>query len=951
MFFEKFIGKVLGENYMKRLLKIVGALLALTFLFAACSENVDSGSSSSEGRLSSRAEPETVSVTLHLLYADTSKPWKVWAWKYNGIGDYNGENPKWPGTANMTKDGDKFTYTFSVSTGDDLGFLFVATGDADKTGDVVIPKAKLTANANFYCVYGVTDYYESEADCSGFKGVKVADKAGNSLSLQLFGAAAATKENFTVKDKDNAALTISTAKVTNTSATLTLTDGSIDKMPYSVTYTPTSGTPTTLTAYPEMAVFANTVDKDYFDNDATKADAITGLGVTISSSTATFKTWAPLASKVQVLLFTTAEAAGKKGESYKYQDWAPSKTPTEPGSGDIIDMTKVLNGDKWEGVWKADNVNISGKTYYKYRITNGGITRDVADIWHTVAGPDSVASQLISIDDASAKPTSWEASYTNPFGNSGTDTKKYSDAVIYEMHIRDWSGSANYDAGGSFEDFASDANIAHLKDLGVTHVQILPMFDYAQTNADTKYNWGYNPWHYNVPEGRYTKSMENGVDSVKQMRAMIKKLHDNDIAVIMDVVYNHTSGAGVDYSLYDMTVPKYFYVVDDEGKYSNGSGCGNNTDARKLMVQKYIVESLKHWMLDYHINGFRFDLMAVHSKTLMKKIYDALYTIDKNVLVYGEPWNGGSTGIPGTEETKGAGAGTTGPGWGAFDDDFRDGIKGSEFGGFGRGIVTGNENEQRVLTGLLGKPGANNRNETGKPQLTISYCECHDNYTLFDKILYSMNPDIKDKDLENHDCYTTYFKPLKDNLATYVDKIKKRERMAAAFVMLAQGTPFLDGGQEFLRSKNGNPDSYAADKKGGHDWKEADIKTCNLVDLSLKGTYFDVYDTYRGLIAFRQANLADFSGLDSGVAATAVEPNFIKYTTPHYVVYFNCTDSAQNITSDNTGKVVSVPGPQFSGFGGLGGHNISVVSKKYTVSSKSTTIAKVAPWDFLILKK
>ena len=252
------------------------------------------------------------------------------------------------------------------------------------------------------------------------------------------------------------------------------------------------------------------------------------------------------------------------------------------------------------------------------------------------------------------------------------------------MHIRDWAKAFSKDNDGKFTEITAELGdsgkfATHLKDLGITHVQILPMFEYAEKYSDKNYNWGYNPYHYNVPEGRYVDydTNKNGNDAVFQLREMVQAFHDAGIAVIMDVVYNHTSGTHSG-SLYDMTVPNYFYRQNETGGYSNGSGCGNETASNRFMYRKYMIDSLKHWMKDYHINGFRFDLMGIHESDTMKEIYEELYKIDNKVMVYGEPWAGGDTATDeGAEEAVQS---DTGLGAGAFDDDFRNAIKGGEFG-------------------------------------------------------------------------------------------------------------------------------------------------------------------------------------------------------------------------------------------------------------------------------
>ncbi|MFA6937436.1 MAG: alpha-amylase family glycosyl hydrolase, partial [Treponema sp.] len=583
-------------------------------------------------------------------------------------------------------------------------------------------------------------------------------------------------------------------------------------------------------------------------------DVVKELGVTTSNSTATFKTWAPLASKVTLLLFTD------------------SSSLTTPAS--TTEMTKGTSG-----VWSVAGVNISSYKYYKYRIVNNGTSYDVCDIWSKCASADSVASEIIDINSdsnatyAGAKDTSWgtQAGYYNPFGSTGTETKSYTDAVIYEMHIRDWSRVEVTDSTGKFLDIANGTKvIAHLKDLGVTHVQILPMFDYAQKNSDSTYNWGYNPYNYNVPEGRYVKDYTDGTKAVQDMRTMIAKLHEAGIAVNMDVVYNHTSGTG-NGSLYDMTVPEYFYRVTD-GAYSNGSGCGNEIATNHKMVEKFVINSLKYWMLDYHINGFRFDLMGCAEKSTMKNIYDALYEIDKNVMVYGEPWTGGTSAV--VDGASSAVKGTSGIGAGAFDDSFRDAIKGAEFGGFKKGHVQGTFKDAAICTGLTG--GSCTHNSTGDINLGLHYVECHDNYTLFDKLAMS----YKNKTTYSGNLFTLIGT---DGLAT----VKAEDKLAAAFVLLAQGTPFINGGQEFLRTKQGDENSYVSSDK------------INQIDLSMKDTYSDVYNTYKGLIALRKANPSAFGKNSSAAAATPVK-GITKYTSGDFLVYFNATDSSYTIASADT---------------------------------------------------
>ena len=870
---------------------------ALAFFAAGCS---DGGGSGAEG----------ADVKINVLYADTSKNWNVWAWK--GGTDINYSSKAWPGDLSLTKNGSVFSRTLTVDPNYDLGLLFCeGTKGTLQTKDITIPKGKLVAGAEFWFIYGDTTVYASEDECTGLKGAKVTEKDGNTVRLAVFGMADATKDSFTVTGSDGSALTVASVSATATSATLTLSDGDIRKTPYKVSCNGTEvSAGITSALIDELGI-------RYSGDD---------LGLTLDGNKATFKVWAPLASEVSLLLYDDVLKVGNfKPATVAAKASGSCDEPELKGvpAIDPVGMTK----DDTTGVWSCEIPDVSSYKYYKYQIVNDGTTYYVCDINAKAASPDSVAAQIVDINAGTGYGT--KENYVNPFGKNGAETKSYSDAVIYEMHIRDWSKAVGGD--GKFLDLAeSEKFISHLKDVGITHIQVVPMFDYAQVNADPNYNWGYNPYHYNVPEGRYVKDMKNGMDAVSQMRTFIKAVHEAGIAVNMDVVYNHTSGT-LGGSLYDSTVPEYFYRTSADGTYSNGSGCGNETATNHAMVKKYVIDSLRHWMLDYHINGFRFDLMGVHEKSTMKEIYDELYKIDPNVMVYGEPWTG--DGSKKDSHAICAGTGTQGLGYGAFDDDFRDAIKGAEFGGFKQGHVQGKFSDEGIIKGLKGLPGANKRNETGNPALALHYVECHDNYTLFDKLAIS--------------CLgkTGYSGDLFQAIgADGLIAVKSQDKLSAAYVLLSQGTPFINGGQEFLRTKKGDENSYQSND------------TINAVDLGFKEKYSDVFAVYKGLIAlrkdysaFRSAKTADASKISEGVTlynVTADDGNF--------TVVFNATDKAAAFAAQ-TGKVVEV-GEKLSVSGAylaLGFKNISSKTEEntYTVSDTETTVSSVPAKSFVILKK
>ena len=929
---------------MKKIFKIF-SILALTSLLFSCANGLDERNDrvyekSAGSRTLVEESAQNTTINVHVLYAPGDSL-VAWSWAKYSSGDANYKCDKWDnkGTEGLifTKGENQFDLTYKVDNTVDLGILFVSS--AGQTADIIIPKAELTEGKHFYFIYGQKDIYNSAAECTGLKNASIVSKDGNTLNLVVFGCKSATKDSFTVTDKDGKALTISSVKADDTSAVIKLTDGDVSKRPYSVTLKDSD------------TVSAN-ISSDLIDELELK---YTGddLGVKISGNSATFKVWAPSASKVSILFYDSVSDIG----TYK----ALTVAAKANGGTDEVELlgtpsgTEEMTSDSSTGVWSYELSSIGSKKYYKYQIEVDGKTLYVCDINAKVCAPDSIAAQIVDINDSSATPSGW-GEYENPFKGS-----TYNDAVIYEMHIRDWSRATEKDSTGKFKDFASDEVIAHLKDLGVTHVQILPMFDYAQVNADENYNWGYNPYHYNVPEGRYVdySSDKDGTAAVKQLREMIQKLHDNGISVIMDVVYNHTSGTTTG-SLYDSTVPGYFYRLNADGSYINGSGCGNEVATNHSMVKKYVIDSLKHWMNDYHINGFRFDLMGCLESETMKEIYDELYKIDPKVMVYGEPWTGGTSGV--VEGASAAVSGSSDNGVGAFDDDFRDAIKGAEFGGFNIGQIQSANSDSGIVKGLIGESGSNNRNSTGFTGLALHYAECHDNFTLYDKLVYSLDITNTKKLDSTGNVAKSWPASVSEE---QINLIKKQNKLAAAYIFLSQGTPFINGGQEFMRTKKGDPDSYAPDTKGGIKWTSrynggtyvdaTDIDDVNSIDLSFKETYADVYNTYKGLISLRKSSTAFTAGTSSTAKTLSkgVTLYNAKSDSEEYEVIFNATDKDYIITD------VSIEGNLGLGikdyevsFGRKGKRvTISEETGEVTTASEESVVSTVPAKSFVILKK
>lgn len=833
---------------MKRMRTALGLALAALALFAAGTFAGCSSDGGSGGKIPVKVyllnKPETAGAD-----------WGLWWWyDYKTAGGTDvavSENKgKWSVGADSLSASDDIGSYVEIeydSSHPRLGLLFVnKKNGSEQSTDITVPLSEFKDTKTLFCLYDdMTKYYTDITKTYGIVSATITDANATKISVKLYKTDSVSSADFTVKDCNGNELSVESAEMSGDSgAVVTVSGGGVLKTPYTVE----------MSGKKVSAVFNNDLIDEIFGYDGDD------LGITLAGSKATFKTWAPLATDVKLLLFKDASSLSK-----------------EPAD------SKAMTFDGKTGVWSVLDVDVSTYKYYQYAITANGTTNKVCDIWAKATSGDSVASQIVDINDSSVA-SGWETSYVNPWAKS-TESKSYTQAVIYEMHIRDWSRAFAQSSTGKFEDITnalkdSGKFAEHLKDLGVTHVQILPMFDYAQKNADTKYNWGYNPYHYNVPEGRYTNysASKDGTDAVEQMRAMIKAFHEAGIAVNMDVVYNHTSGTGSG-SLYDMAVPNYFYRQNASGTNSNGSGCGNELATQRKMVKKYVIDSLKHWMNDYHINGFRFDLMGLHETETMKEIYEALSKIDQNVMVYGEPW-ASSGALLGKKDIDSCSDSTDVNGVACFNDDFRNAIKGGEYGGFQKGHVQGTFADSAIILGLKGSVGSGGF--TQRLGRSLNYVECHDNYTLFDKLAIS----YLNKTSFSGDLFTAIGE---NGLAD----VKAQDKLAAAYVLLAQGTPFINGGQEFLRTKKGDENSY----------QSAD--SINATDLSFKEKYSDVYNMYKGLIALRKANPEAF-GSNEAAKAEKVFAGVTKYTTDDFCVYFNATDKAVKIDASGYAKSVDV---------------------------------------------
>lgn len=525
------------------------------------------------------------------------------------------------------------------------------------------------------------------------------------------------------------------------------------------------------------------------------------LGANWTQDATTFRVWAPMAEAVSVNLY-------KSGDS------------TAEDLMESISMSADVNG-----TWIATKNGDLNGVYYTYTATNNGKDVEACDPYARTTGVNGQRAMVIDME--ATNPEGWEED-KNPNAD-----KTFNDAVIYELHIRDLgthesSGITNVGKFLSLTEHGTTTpggvvtGVDHMKDLGITHLHILPMYDYAsvnETKLDTaQFNWGYDPVNYNVPEGSYSTDPYHGEVRVKEAKQMVQSLHKDGISVIMDVVYNHVYDAGN--FCFNKLVPDYFSRKTN-GTYSNGSACGNDTASERAMVKKYIVDSVLYWATEYHIDGFRFDLVGLIDTETINEVMEAVHAVRPDVVFYGEGWTMNTTvtkkGYSMTTQPNS----TMVPGFAFFSDTLRDGLKGSVFNNTEKGYVSGANNLESLIEDcFLGSSG----NWCTTPTQTINYASCHDNNTLYDRLQLSC-PDASQEDLI------------------------KMNNLSAAIYMTAQGIPFVHAGEEMLRTKVNpgggfNENSYnASDEVNSIKW--------NTLEDSV---YTDVVDYYKGLIAFRKAH-------------------------------------------------------------------------------------------------
>ncbi|MBS1525447.1 MAG: type I pullulanase [Bacteroidetes bacterium] len=526
------------------------------------------------------------------------------------------------------------------------------------------------------------------------------------------------------------------------------------------------------------------------------------LGVHYFHGKTVFKIWAPTASAVKLRLYA-ADNGGKALHT--------------------IRLFKANKGT-WQTIVSGDLKN----SYYTFQVNiNGRWLKERPDIYAKAVGVNGMRGMVVDLK--ATNPVGWSK-------DKRPAQKNFTDIIIYELHVRDLSENPNsgikhkgkflgLTETGTRSPQGEMTGLDHIKSLGVTHVHLLPSFDYNsidETKPDEKYNWGYDPLNYNVPEGSYSTDPYNGNVRIREFKKMIETLHDNGLRVILDVVYNHTSDTS---SNFNQFVPGYFYRHTAKGAYSNGTGCGNETASERPMMRKYMIESVCYWAKEYHLDGFRFDLMGVHDIETMNEISAALHKIDPTIFIYGEGWSAGNCGLDENLRAVKANAAKLDK-VAVFNDDTRDGIKGGWSDVKSKGFVSAAPGTaESVKFGIVGaishpqvdysKVDYSKTAWAAEPYQTINYVSCHDDNTLWDRLKIS-------------------------NPAASEPELIKMDKLSNAIVLTSQGVAFLHAGAEMLRSKHGVANSFESPD------------SINQLDWSRKAKYKAVFDYYSGLVALRK---------------------------------------------------------------------------------------------------
>lgn len=627
------------------------------------------------------------------------------------------------------------------------------------------------------------------------------------------------------------------------------------------------------------------------------------LELKVDASGTHFTLWSPGAEAVKLHLY----ADGQNGAPYTTADMSPEKSA---------------------GVWRVSFPEKLYGKFYTFQVKIGGKwLKETPGVWAKAVGANGRRAAIV--DMAATNPEGWE-------DDRYVTTPHQTDAIVYEMHHRDFSAHNNSGIAnkGKFvamlEPESHSPNgeltgIAHLKELGITHVHILPSYDYCTVDetrlADRQYNWGYDPLNYNAPEGSYATNPVDPATRILEMKKMVQALHNAGIGVIMDVVYNHT--ALNDDSNFSLTAPGYYYRHRADGSYSDASACGNETASERRQMSDYIVNSVKYWTEEYHIDGFRFDLMAIHDTETMTRVAKTVRAVNPSAVIYGEGWTAGDSPLPKERRALKENVSKF-EGVAVFSDDIRDAVKGHYSRAEDRGFASGKPGEEEtVKIGVVASTahpqvdyskGTNSKFAYAlSPEQIMNYVSCHDDMCLTDKLRKSM-PDVD-------------------------DAVRMRvARLAQTIVFTSQGTPFMFAGEEIFRDKKGVHNTYCSPD------------FVNAIDWNLKKQNREQFDYYRNLIALRKAHPAFRMTTAADIAENIVfdkvkSDNLLSYTIKNNAngdewkeikVVFNGKGVAQDVKIPKGNWIVVASDGRLDK-DGLGTAKGGVMS--------------VAPWSALILAK
>ncbi|PEG09781.1 type I pullulanase [Bacillus wiedmannii] len=564
----------------------------------------------------------------------------------------------------------------------------------------------------------------------------------------------------------------------------------------------------------------------------------------------------------------------------KFRVWAPTaseaKLVTYKKWNDKIGAEINMQQSE-KGTWKAELTGNQKGLFYTYKVKIGDKWTEAVDPYARAASVNGDKGAVVDLEETN--PKKWKMNKKPKFKNP-------EDAIIYELHVRDLSiqPESGIKHKGKYLGVTEKGTrgpkdvktgLDHMKDLGVTHVQLLPIFDYASVNEENlnepQYNWGYDPKNFNVPEGSYSTNPYEPTVRITELKQMIQTLHDNNLRVVMDVVYNHMYNAAE--SNFHKLVPGYYYRYNEDGTFANGTGVGNDTASERKMMRKFMVDSVTYWAKEYNLDGFRFDLMGIHDYETMNEIRKAVNQIDPSIILHGEGWDL-NTPLAGELKANQKNAEKM-KGIAHFNDNIRDGLKGSVFEEKENGFVNGKENmEDRIKKGITAGIDYDINSSTYQdPEQVLTYVEAHDNHTLWDKLELTNPGDSEEVRKQMH-------------------------KLSSSILLTSQGIPFLHAGQEFMRTKYGDHNSY----------KSPD--SINQMDWLRRAAFNNEVDYMKGLIELRKKytafRMTTAEQIKTHVSFIDAPKNTIAYTikgnkNEYFTVVHNANREAVEITLPSKG--------------------------------------------------